>query len=573
LEDRRLRCALPQSEVSLIMAADTLFDAVVIGSGAGGGPLAYELARGGAQVLILEKGRQLAREELIHDELKICRSDFFAPFEDDEPHVLVRGNRKPERSNQGWIACCVGGGTVHMSGFFLRLKPRDFQLHSELGDIEGTTAADWPISYAELAPYYDRVEHVIGVSGKAGLNPFEEPRSGPFPFPPLDEHPIAKEIDRVCAGKGYHAFPLPRAILSKASGERGACSYCALCGSYGCETGAKGSTAVSVLPLAQATGRCEIRPECMVYAIESDDSGRATGVLYFDGEGRTQRAKGRVIVVSCSAIESARLLLNSRSSQFPDGLANSEGQVGRNLVFSNHRDGFARFDVAKQKASRPWLADRQPFIHRCVQDFYYSPTKDTPRGGTLSFLFTSPNPIAGAEVHAINGKGDITFGVGLKNKIRERMRDSVTVLFESFCESLPNPGMHVTIDPETRDKWGIPSARITLAHHSLDFAAVDALHDRGIEILQGLDPDETWSPYGFSESMILQGGTCRFGKKSTESVLDRNCRTHDVPNLYVVDGSFMPNPGGVPPTMTIMANSFRVGEELSKAFRRREIPG
>ena len=149
----------------------------------------------------------------------------------------------------------------------------------------------------------------------------------------------------------------------------------------------------------------------------------------------------------------------------------------------------------------------------------------------------------------------------------------MTVQFESFCESLANPGMHVRIDPDVRDRWGIPSARMTLAHHPQDFAAAEIVHQRGMEILEGLGPDETWAPYPFGESMILQYGTCRFGKDPGKSVLDAGCRSHEVKNLYVVDGSFMPNPGGVPPTMTIMANSFRVGEELAGAFKRREIPG
>ncbi len=555
------------------MPNERVYDVVVVGSGAGGGPLAYELAKAGASVLVLEKGPRLARSQLIHDELAICRSDFFAPHEEDEPHVLVYGEGKPHRTALGWIANCVGGGTVHMSGFFLRLKPEDFRLHSEVGDIEGASVADWPISYQELAPYYDRVEHVVGVSGKAGVNPFEEPRSGPFPFPPLVEHPISQEIDRACAGLGYHAFPLPRAILSRAVGGREACSYCALCGSYGCEMGAKGSTAESVLPLAEATGHCEIRPSCMAYEVEVGKTGLAKGVLYFDAEGRSQRALGRAVVVSCSAVESPRLLLNSKSSLFPRGLANGSGLVGKNLTFSNHRDGYARFDIEKHASTRPWVASRAPFVHRCVQDFYFNPAPGVPKGGTLSFLFSHVNPIAGAEVQALSPTGDLTFGLQLKNRLRERIRGSLNLQFESFCESLPNPGMHVSIDPDVRDKWGIPAARITIAHHPHDVAAAEALHQRGMEILQALKPDEATSPYGFGESMILQYGTCRFGADADTSVLDRSCRSHEVKNLYVVDGSFMPNPGGVPPTMTIMANSFRVGEALAQAFKRREIPG
>ena len=552
---------------------DEIHDVVVIGSGAGGGPLAYELSNAGARVLVLEKGRALKHEELIHDELKICRSDFFVPNVEDEPHVVVRDGGKPERSSLGWIASCVGGGTVHMSGFFLRLKPEDFQLRTLAGDIPGASVIDWPLRYADLAPYYDRVERVIGVSGLAGINPFEEPRSGPYPFPPLDEHPMAKEIDRVCGPLGYHPFPTPRAILTRPVGERSLCSYCALCGSYGCEMGAKGSTAVSVLPAAVATGRCEIRPDCMAYRVEVGPTGLATGVLYLDEQGRERRARGRAIVVSCSAIESARLLLNSDSSLFPDGLANGEGQVGQNLIFSNHCDGKARFSITGQSARRPWLSSKEPFVHRCVQDFYFTPRPDCPKGGTLSFLFTHPNPIGGGLRQAFGEDGSIVFGQGLKDRMRERLRDSVNLEFELFAESLPNPGMHVTIDPDATDRWGIASARLTLHHHPLDQLAAEAVYEKGMEILQALEPDEVAPNYGFGESAILQHGTCRFGLDPRSSVLDRDCRAHSVPNLYVVDGGFMPTCGGVPTTMTIMANSFRVGERLGEAFRRREIPG
>ena len=168
---------------------DDIYDALVIGSGAGGGPLAYELAKSGARVLILEKGRRLARKELIHDELKICRGDFFTPSEEDEPHVLVRGNGKPTRSHEAWLANCVGGGTVHMSGFFLRLKPEDFRLRSELGDLPGTNLADWPITYAQLAPYYDRVERVVSTALVLARQPSLQPgaEAGTYVVPALTD--------------------------------------------------------------------------------------------------------------------------------------------------------------------------------------------------------------------------------------------------------------------------------------------------------------------------------------------------------------------------------------------------
>ncbi len=552
------------------MAQPEIFDAIVVGSGAGGGPLALELTQAGARVLVLEKGRALSRDELIHDEVKFCRSNFLVPSVSDEPHVLVRHGRSHPTAD-GWIACCVGGGTVHMSGFFLRLKPDDFRMHTLFGDIPGATLADWPISYADLAPYYDRVEHVIGVSGRAGVNPFEEPRTGPFPMPALEEHLAAQEIDRVCHELGYHAFPTPRAILSVPRGDRGSCTYCALCAEYGCETGAKGSTADSVLPAAVATGKCEIRARCMVHTIEIDRRGRATGAVYFDERGEEQRALGRSVVLSCSAIESVRLLLNSKSTLFPDGLGNHSGMVGKNAIFSHNAGAFARFDRSNPDSKPPWVLDRAPFVHRCVQDFYKNAAPGCPTGGTLSFLIKHPNPIASgvreASLHPI-----LTLGIDLKRQIRRNVRDSLNIGFEVFGEFIPNPETFISLDPTVRDKWGIPVARIAMEPHPLDRTAVLALQEKGLQILNALGPAEV-TPRDESSMLMLQHGGCRFGTNPESSVLNRDCRSHSVPNLWVVDGSFIPTFGGVPPTWTIMANSFRVGELMGHAFRRREVPG
>ena len=556
------------------MASADIFDVVVVGSGAGGGPLTWELAMAGARVLVLEKGPALKRSELIHDEMKFCRDNYLSPSRDDEPHMLVRSKGQVERSSEGWIASCVGGGTLHMSGFFLRLKPEDFQMRTLLGDLPGANLADWPVPYLEFAKYYDRVEEVIGVSGRAGVNPFEEPRNGPFAYPPLDEHPIAQVIDATCARLGYHAFPTPRGILSRPKGDRGSCSYCALCAQYGCETGAKASTAASVLPAAVATGRCEIRPNCMVHAVEVNERGLASGVLYFDETGAEQRARGRVIVVSATAIESARLLLNSKNSLFPNGVANHGGLVGQNLTFSNGSTGQSRFSIPANREAHPWVTSREPFVHRCIQDFYFNPTPDCPKGGTISFIATHPNPILSATRQSISNRDEVVFGKALKDRLRQNLRESFNLRFETFTDFIPNPNTHVTIDPEVVDKWDIPVARITVEHHPYDQLGLEAVHAKAVEITRALDPTEfEANAAGLNGELMLQHGTCRFGNDPRTSVLDRNCRSHEVRNLLVVDGSFMPSCGGVPPTWTIMANSFRAGEALAHAFRRREIPG
>ena len=200
-------------------------DVCIIGSGAGGGPMALKLSQAGFDVVMLEKGKHRKRDEFINDEIEMSRRDFFVPYPWDEPHLVRKApSTKFERSNAGWTSSVVGGGTVHMSGFFYRLHPVDFRLRSELGPVPGANLVDWPITYDELAPFYDQAEAAVGVSGHAIDHPFAPPRKGPYPMPPLDEHPIAKEIDRVCAQFGYHPFPTPRGITSRPYHDRGACS-------------------------------------------------------------------------------------------------------------------------------------------------------------------------------------------------------------------------------------------------------------------------------------------------------------------------------------------------------------
>ncbi|RKI06033.1 GMC family oxidoreductase [Corallococcus sp. AB030] len=538
-------------------------DVCIVGSGAGGAPLALELGRAGFKVVVLEKGRHYQPKDFVHDEILNSRRNFFMPLPWEEPHLVRQGAKgRYERSNAAWTANCVGGGTVHMSGFFYRLKPVDFRLRSTLGAVPGTTVADWPISYEELAPFYDKAEAELGVSGQAIPHPFAEPRSGPYPLPPLDVHPVASEIDKVCAAMGWHALPTARGIISKAYKGRSPCAYCALCGSYGCETGAKSSTLASLIPNAIATGNVEVRPGSMARSIEVDKQGRAKSVVYLDKDGVAQEQPAKIIIASATAVESARLLLNSTSSRFPNGLANGSGLVGKNLLFSSFGGSRAHFRVSKQKTARPWLTDPAPFVNRSLQDFYVMPDArhGFRKGGTLGFMWAHPNPIYAAVGLAGSGKSGV-FGKELKDRMRA-YRDSRILEFEVYAEFLPTPGTSVTVEPEVKDKYGIPVAAITLDRHPADFAATRFLVERGEEVLMRLDPDSVERVGTQGETTILQHGTCRFGNDAAASVLDKHCRAHEVPNLYVVDGSFMPTGGSVPSTLTIAANSFRVADHL-----------
>jgi choline dehydrogenase-like flavoprotein len=543
-------------------------DVCIIGSGAGGAPMALALGRAGFKVVVLEKGRHYRPQDFIHDEILNSRRNFFMPLPWEEPHLMRQGAKgRYERTTAAWTANCVGGGTVHMSGFFYRLKPVDFRLRSTLGPVPGSTVADWPISYEELAPFYDRAEAELGVSGEAVPHPFAEPRAGPYPLPPLDVHPVAGEIDKVCQAMGWHSLPTARGILSRPYRGRAPCSYCALCGSYGCETGAKSGTNASLIPAALATGHVELRPGCMARTVEVDKQGRAKSVVYLDANGVAQEQPAKVVVVSCTAVESARLLLNSTSSRFPRGLANGSGLVGKNLIFSSFGESHATFRVSKQAGARPWLKDPSPFVNRSVQDFYLLPDAryGFRKGGTLGFMWTHPNPIHAAV--GLAGKGPAAvFGKALKERMRD-YRDSRILQFEVYAEYLPTPGSYVSVSDEVKDKYGIPVAAITVERHPMDLAATRFLVERGEEILLRLDPDDVRRVSTSGETTILQHGTCRFGSDPATSVLDKHCRAHEVPNLYVVDGSFMPTGGSVPSTLTIAANSFRVAHHLVRALK------
>ena len=549
------------------MAKDSV-DVCIVGSGAGGAPMALELGKAGFKVVVLEKGPWYKTDDFAHDEVLNSRRNFFMPLPWDEPHLWRTGPQAPfSRSNDGWTANCVGGGTVHMSGFFYRLKPMDFRLKTELGDVKNANIADWPITYKEFAPYYDKAEAELGVSGNAVPHKFLEPRKGNYPLPPLAEHPVSLEIDKACKTLGWQSIPTARGIISTNYRGRNACSYCALCGSYGCEHGAKSSTQASLIPAAVATGNVEIRPKCMAREVTVDAKGLAKSVIYIDENGVEQEQPARIIVVSCTSIESARLLLNSKSSRFPNGLANDSGLVGKNLLFSSFGQSKATFRLSKQKGTHPWLETKAPFVNRSLQEFYMMPDNrfGFRKGGTLGFMWAHPNPIFAAVGLAKKGANAV-FGKALKDKLRD-YRDSRILEFETYGEFLPTNDTRVTVDDKVKDTYGLPVAAVTINRHPTDLVMTKFLVERGEEVLAALNPDAIDRVGVAGETAILQGGTCRFGTDPEKSVLDKNCRSHAVKNLYVVDGSFMPSSGGVPITLTIVANSFRVADALVKDLK------
>jgi len=538
------------------MAPTGSFDAVVVGSGAGGGAVAYALTRAGFRVCVLEKGPHYTEADFFHDELLVCRRNFFVPSPLEEPHMILKpGDRAAQRSADTWIACCVGGGTVHMSGFFFRLHREDLRLRSLYGEVAGASVADWPLSFDQLEPFYDQVERVIGVSGDAAQNP-AEPHKTPYPLAPILSHPAAALVEQGARKLGLHAFPTPRALLSADYAGRSACQYCGFCGSYGCEVGAKSSSLATFLALAARTGKLTLQPRAMVTAVGADRRGRARSVTYLDAQGALHEVRGRVIVLCCSAVETARLLLQSR-------LANASGQVGQNLLFASFASGWGRFPIPSPHW--PPGAGGLPFLDRSIQDFYLLPQAGLPhpKAGTLLFMLPHVNPIFQLErlAHTPAGQPPL-WGPTLKRRMREFFHDTRTIEWEAFGEFLPHPGCDVTLDPEVKDLFGLPVARIRLAVHPATGAASDFLAQKGRSVLEAAGAGALGSSSEEPIYTVLQAGTARMGSDPARSVTDPTGQAHQVKNLYVADGSGFPSAGGAPFTLTIMANALRVGAHI-----------
>jgi choline dehydrogenase-like flavoprotein len=540
-------------------------DFVIVGSGSAGGILAKELSVAGFDVVVFEQGPYRKASEFKHDELSVLfRNELLGggteasgqTFRHAESETAVSPGRPPVRYAQ-----TVGGSSVHFTGNFWRFRPIDFKERSLLGPIAGTNFADWPISYEELEPYYTKVDWEIGVSGAPG--PFDAPRSKPFPMPPMPIQSSGVLMEKAAEKLGLHAQVEPLAILSKPHNGRAPCISCGYCMFYGCEAGAKSSTLAAMIPLAEASGHCEIRAESAVFRIETDANGRASEVLYYDADGNEQSQKAKAVIVSANGAETARLLLMSANTEHPDGLANSSGFVGRNLMHNAHSAGNGVFEF-------PLNDYKGVQVSRIIHDFYEA---DLARGfygggGIDARSLFSATPI----FHAMAGMPPDTpnWGVRFKEEMAHNFTRQMSVV--GSTTSLALDSNNITLDPMSKDNWGRPAIRSTYRDHPDDLSMAAFLQDRAMEILDAAGAEKSWRipihPTDGGEHLL---GTCRMGDDPETSVVDSKHRSHDIPNLFICDGSSFVTSGRGQPTMTIMALAFRAADHIIAAAKAGEI--
>ncbi len=540
-------------------------DFTVIGSGAAGGVLAMELSEAGFNVVVLEQGPFVDPRDFDHDEMAHMfdqrfiggsKGEFPQTFRQSEDvEALVKDLPPPLL-----YARMVGGSSVHFTANYWRLREIDFNERSVLGPIEGTGFADWPITYADLEPYYTKVDWKIGVSGVAG--PTDAYRSKPYPMPPIPVKSSGVLFEKGANKLGWSPQPAPMAILSQAYQGRPACIHCGHCILFGCEVNAKSSTLAAAIPQAIETGRCEIRADSTVVRIDTNASGKANRVVYLDKDGLEHAQNSKAVIVAANGAETPRLLLMSESARHPNGLANSSGKVGKYLMFNASPSSWGVFD-------EPLNEFKSAQVTRILLDFYNTdPARGFYGGGGMDARFMGIGPM----YYALNGMApDVPkWGKGFKDALANDFTRTMTVM--AHTTSLAQESNNISLDPKVKDKWGRPAIRVTYHDHKDDLATMTFLTDRARDLLDAAGAKKYWTdpikPQDLAAHLL---GTCRMGDEGESSVVDKFHRSHDVSNLFICDGSSMVTSGRGQPTMTIQALAFRAAEHISEFAKRGDL--
>jgi len=540
-------------------------NAVVVGAGAAGGIVAKELAVAGLSVVLLERGKWYTANDCRKDDLRNQRTtvlgNAFGPEDDGNPRVWVDANGAPHMvlpSEGGYQndAACVGGGTLSYGAQAWRYMPQDFRMRTTYGAPAGSSLEDWPISYDDLEPYYEKAEYEIGISGDYSGTPFHGPRKRPLPMPPLPPGREFEILEPAAKRLGLHPFHIPMARNSIPYNGRGPCMRCRWCVGFACEVDAKNGSQNTVIPIALGTGNCELRTECMVKQILTDDRGRARGVAYFNERGHLQEQLSDLVIVSGCATESARLLLNSKSRLFPDGLGNRYDQVGRHLQGHHYTGAVGYFDFETYD-------DVGPGASIAISDYNHG-TAGLCGGGMLA------NEFIRLPIHMVDRLPADTPRWGLAHKQAMRAWHKRCIQIFGPTQQIPTAEGRVTVDPAVKDKWGLPVVRFSGNVHPHTFEIGEVQARRAEAWLKEAGAIHTSLMAGKPEVVSAgqhQAGTCRMGNDPKASVVNRNCQIHDVDNVFVIDSSVHVTNGGFNPALTIMAVAYFASEALKKNWK------
>ncbi len=525
-------------------------DVVIVGAGASGGAVAWSLADAGFRVVCLEQGGWLEPRAYAHgrDDWELHRLTDFNPDPNvrqlpvDYPVNDVGSTYTPLMFN------AVGGSTIHWSGHFPRYHPSDFRVRS----LDGV-GDDWPLSYEELEPFYDLSDRITGVSGLTG-DPSQPPRS-PRGTPPLPLGAMGETMARGFDKLGWHWWVSDSAIVSEAVDGRQGCNLCGPC-DLGCPIGALSSASVTFWPRAVRRG-VELRTGCRVREVTVGPDGRARGVRYYDGQGRLREQTAPLVVLACNGVGTPRLLLNSRSPRFPDGLANRSGLVGKNLMFHPFAALGGLFPEALDSYKGP--IGSIMFSH----EFYETDAgRDFVRGYGLQVVRQS-GPLSVAMGGFTARK--VPWGPAHHQVFAERFSRMINL--GVMGEDLPETVNEVALDPRLTDADGIPAPLVRYRLSDNSKRMLEHGVARATEALAAAGATEVLvsSPHRPSGWHLL--GTCRMGDHPNGSVVDRWGRAHDVPNLFIVDGSIFVTSAAVNPTTTIQALALRTADYIKRERR------
>ena len=505
---------------------------VVIGSGAGGGTLADELSGKGIDVVILEAGRRFDADEIENDEIAMD-----AKLSWNDPRVCTGSSIIARTFPDSPTSMCkaVGGSTLHWGAMCPRLLEHEFKTATIYGAIPGAEIADWPFGLAELEPYYDRAEDKMGVTGTHGI-----PR-----HPPTNNF---KVIAAAARRIGYRDVRMNNsAINSEPRDGRNACDQIGFC-MQGCASGAKWSTANSELPRAEASGRCELRAECMALKIEHGEDGRVRGVLYVDRDGREHVQAARAVCVAGNSIETARLLLNSESSGFPQGLANGSGLVGKYYMRHSSGNLFGEFD-------RPVNMHRGIQVAGLVRDeARYDPSRGFAGG---FYIVATSCGLPGYAASLNPGKWGRAHASWLE------AYDHV-VFMSVLGEDLAVATNRVSLHGSQKDRYGLPIPCLHIDDHPNETPMQNYGYKKMDEMCMALGARRTIEAQ--AEPAYHHLGVCRMSESPRDGVVDAWGRAHEVPNLFVSDGSVFPSAGAANPTLTIVALAIRQAEHIAAAM-------